>query len=224
MTTIVPLRRLLAVAALLAFLVAAGSVSASHQDPQKRLARADNARARAMLVTRADLPPGFLAQRGGSEDPHGNCDPGVSESDLTLTGEADGTQFALGPVLVSSAAQIYRSTADADASWRRSTSAAGVRCGTMLLRQEFAKQGIRLVSLRRVAFPRVAQRTVAYRVRLSARTPQGTVQLFVDLVALKHDRAHATVIVGTPLAPPQRADELRIARLVAGRMATAMRG
>jgi hypothetical protein len=224
MTTIVPLRRLLVVAALLAFLVAAGSVSASHQDPQKRLTRADNARARAMLVTRADLPPGFLAQRGGSEDPHGNCDPAVSESDLTLTGEADGTQFALGPVLVSSAAQIYRSTADADASWRRSTSAAGVQCGTILLNQEFAKQGIRLVSLRRVAFPRVAQRTVAYRVRLSARTPQGAVELFVDLVALKHDRAHATVIVGTPLAPPQRADELRFARLVAGRMATAMRG
>ena len=226
MATILPLRRLLAlaVAALLAFLVASGSVSASHQDPQKRLTRADNARARAMLVTRADLPPGFLAQRGGSEDPHVDCDPSVSESDLTLTGEADGTQFALGPVLVSSAAQIYRSRADADSSWRRATSAAGLRCATTLLRQEFAKQRIRLVSLRRVTFPRVAQRTAAYRIRLSARTPQGTVELFVDLIALMHDRAHATVIVGTPLAPPQRADELRFARLVAGRMATAMGG
>jgi hypothetical protein len=224
MTTILPLRRLLAVAVLLGILLAAESVSASHQDPQKRLTRADNARARAMLVKRADLPPGFVAQRGGSEDPHVDCPPAVSESDLTLTGEADGTQFALGPVLVSSAAQVYRSTADAASSWRRSTSAAGVRCATTLLRQEFAKQRIRLVSLRRVAFPRVSQRTVAYRVRLSASTAQGTIELFVDLVALMHDRAHATVIVGTPLVPPQRADELRFARLVAGRMATAMRG
>jgi hypothetical protein len=224
MTTIRPLRRLLAFAALLGILVAAESVSANHQDPQKRLTRADNARARAMLVTRADLPPGFLAQPGGSQDPHVDCPPTVSESDLRLTGEADGTQFALGPVLVSSAARVYRSTADAESSWRRATSAAGVRCATTLLRQEFAKQQIRLVSLRRVAFPRVSQRTAAYRARLSATTAQGTIELFVDLVALMHGRAHATVVVGTPLAPPQRADELRFARLVGGRMATAMRG
>jgi hypothetical protein len=219
-----PLRRLLAVTALLGILVAAEPVSANHQDPQKRLTRADNARARAMLVRRADLPPGFLAQPGGSQDPHVDCPPAVSESDLTLTGEADGVQFALGPVIVSSAAQVYRSTADAESSWRRATSAAGVRCATTLLRQEFAKQQIRLVSLRRVAFPRVSQRTAAYRARLSASTAQGTIELFVDLVALMHGRAHATVIVGTPLVPPQRADELRFARVVAGRMATAMRG
>jgi hypothetical protein len=217
------LRRLALVAGLLAFLLAAGSVSASHQDPQKRLTRADNARARAMLLTRADLPPGFRAQTSSSEDPHVDCSPAVSESDLTLTGEAEGRQFALGPVFVSSAGQIYRSNKDADASWRRATSAAGVECATAVLRREFAKQQIRVVSLRRVAFPRVSQRTVAYRVRLSASTAQGTVELYVDVVALMHGRAHASVIVGLPLAPPQQADELRLARLVAGRMATAMR-
>jgi hypothetical protein len=79
------------------------------------------------------------------------------------------------------------------------------------------------VSLRRTAFPRAAQRTVSYRVRLSADTPRGPVEVFVDIVALMHGRAHASLIVGVPLAPPQRAEELRLARLVAGRMATAMR-
>jgi hypothetical protein len=217
-------RRLLVFAALLAFLVAAGSVSANHQDPQKRLTPADNARARAMLVTRADLPPGFQGQADQAQDPHTDCPPGVSESDLTLTGEAEGRQFARGAVFVASAAQVYRSAADADSSWRRATSAAGVRCATTLLRREFAKQRIQLVLLRRVAFPRVSQRTVAYRVRLSAGTPQGTVPLFVDVIAHMHGRAQATVILGTPLVPPQRADELRLARLVAGRMAAAMRG
>jgi hypothetical protein len=217
-------RRLLAVFVLLVFLAAAGSVSASHQDPQKRLTPADNVRARAMLLTRADLPPGFQAQRGSSDDPHVACAPSVSESDLTLTGEADGKQFALGPVFISSAAQVYRSTADANASWKRATSAAGVGCATSVLRREFAKQQIRLVSLRPIAFPRVAQRTVAYRVRLSADTAQGAVEVFLDVVALLHGRAHASIVVGTPLVPPQRVDELRFARLVAGRMAAAMRG
>ena len=216
--------RLLATGALLTFLAAAGTVSANHQDPQKRLTRADNTRARAMLITRADLSAGFRAQADRSQDPHVDCPPAVSESDLTLTGEAEGGQFALGVVFVSSAAQVYRSAADAGASWRRATSAAGVRCATMLLRREFAKQRIQVLSLRRVAFPRLSQRTVAYRVRLEATTPQGAVVLFIDLVALKHGRAHATVIVGTALVPPRRADELQLARLVAGRMATAMRG
>jgi hypothetical protein len=215
------MRRLLACFLLLALVVSA-SASASHQDPQKKLTKADNARARAMLLTRADLPPGFQAQRSSSEDPHVDCAPSVGESDLTLTGEAEGRQFALGPVFVASAAQVYRTNADSNASWRRATSAAGVECATNLLRREFAKQQITLVSLRRIAFPRVAQRTVAYRVRLSADTPQGTVVVFVDIVALMHGRAHASVIVGVPLAPPQRADELRLARLVAGRMARAM--
>jgi hypothetical protein len=218
------LRRLLAFAALLAFLVAAGSVSAGHQDPQKRLTKADNARARAMLLKLSDLPPGFRAERSTSDDPHVDCAPAVSEADLTLTGEAEGKNLTAGPVFVGSGAQVYGSNADANASWRRSTSAAGVACATSTLRREFAKQQIRLVSLRPIAFPRFADRSVAYRVKLSGSTSQGTLQLFVDVVALMHGRAHASVVLGVPFAPPQRADELRLARIVADRMATAMRG
>jgi hypothetical protein len=217
-------RLVLASLALLALLVGAGAASADHQDPERKLTRADNARARAMLITSTDLPPGFQAQVDRSEDPHVACSPSVSESDLTLTGEAEGRQFALGPVFVSSAAQVWASAGDADASWRRGTSTAGVQCARAVLRREFAKQGIDVLSLREIPFPRVAQRTVAYRVRVRATTPQGAVLLFLDVVAMMHTRAHATVVVGTPLVPPQRADELRFARLVAGRMATAMRG
>ncbi len=78
-------RRLLAVS-LLASLVVAGTASATHQDPQKKLTKADNARARAMLLKRTDLAPGFQAQPSSGEDPHIDCPASVSESDLTLTG------------------------------------------------------------------------------------------------------------------------------------------
>ena len=210
--------------ALTACLVAVGSASATHQDPQKRLTKGDNARARAMLIKRTDLPTGFRARPDSGQDPHTDCAASVSESDLTLTGEAEGKQFALGVVFVGSASQVYASVAEAGASWRRAMSSAGVKCATTLLRREFSKQGIRLVSLRKAAFPRVSDRTVAYRVELSATTEQGPVPLYVDLVALMHSRAQATVLVGTALVAPTRADELRYARLVAGRMARAMRG
>ena len=219
-----PVRPVLAFAALLAFLALGASALAAHQDPQKRLTKADNARARAMLVKRSDLPAGFQPQLSSGADPHADCAASVSEADLTLTGNAEGPQLALGVLFVSSAAQVYESVADASASWRRTTSAPGTRCATELLRREFAKQGVDLVSLGKVAFPRVSERSVAYRVTLSATTAQGKVPVYVDLVAMMRSRAHATVIVGSALVPPPKAEELRLARLVAGRMTTAMRG
>jgi len=218
------LRRLLVCVLLLASLALSATAAATHQDPQKRLTKADNARARALLIKRTDLPAGFQARPASGQDPHIECAASVSESDLTLTGEADGKQFGLSVVFVGSASQVYASASDASSSWRRATSAAGVKCATTLLRRGFSKQGIDLVSLRRIAFPRVSDRTVAYRVKLSATTEQGPVPLYVDLVALMHSRTQATVIVGTALVPPTRADELRYARLVAARMARAMRG
>ena len=218
-----PLRRLLACVSVLAFLVVSASAPATHQDPQKRLTKADNARARAMLVKRSDLPIGFRPQLSGGPDPHVDCSASVSESDLTVTGEAEGQQLALGVVLVSSTARIYKSVADASASWRRSTSAAGTKCATQLLRREFAKQGFGLVSLRKISFPRVSERSVAYRAELSGMTSQGTVPVYIDIVPLLRSRSQATVIVGSAVVPPERAEEMRLARLVAGRMATAMR-
>ena len=124
---------------------------------------------------------------------------------------------------MSSAAQVYQSAGDASASWRRAVSAPGTACAAETLRREFAKQGVDLVSLRKVAFPRLAERSVAYRVTLAATTPQGQVPVYVDLVAMARSRAHATVVVGSALVPPQKAEELRLARIVAGRMAAALR-
>jgi len=215
---------LLACVPVLAFLVVSASALAAHQDPQKRLTKADNVRARALLVKRTDLPTGFGPQLSAGPDPHIGCSPSVSESDLTITGDAEGPQLALGVVFVSSAARIYESVADASASWRRSTSAAGTKCATQLLSREFAKQGVGLVSLRKISFPRVSERSAAYRVELSAMTSQGTVPVYVDIVALLRSRGQATVIVGSAVVPPQRAEELRLARIVARRMASTLRG
>jgi hypothetical protein len=217
-----PLRRLLLVVAVLA-LMTAGSAVADHLDPKKRITPADQARARAMLLKPADLPAGFRASPPGAGEPHVDCAPSVGEADLTLTGDAEGLQFVRGPVSVNSASQVYESAADAAASWRRGTSAAGTKCLTDLLRREFAKAGIRLVSFRKIAFPRVSERTVAYRISLSLTTPQGDVPVYADVVVLGRGRALAQVFVGAALAVPSRAEELRLVRLVAGRMSRAMR-
>jgi hypothetical protein len=215
-----PMRRPILLALVLA-LVASGAALAAKGDPQKRITRADQARAKAMLVRPADVPGAKVIPAGPDADFYCKA---LDESDLTLTGEATGRQLSVGVVLVGSSSRVYRSTADADASWRRGTSAAGVRCAATLLRREFAKQGARLVSLRKLAFPRVAARTAVFRATLTTTTAQGDIPVYLDLIALMHSRAHASVIVGSALVGPPKVEELRLARLVAKRMTAAMRG
>jgi hypothetical protein len=214
------MRRLVALVLVLA-LTGTGAALAARGDPQKRITPADQARAKAMLVRPADLP-GFRPQRSGPEGDF-YCEA-LDESDLTLTGEAEGRQLALGTVFIGSAAQVYRSLADARASWRRATSPAGVRCAQRVLSREFANTGGRLLSLRKISFPRLSQQTVVFRAKLVAATAQGDLPVYIDLVALMHSRAHATMVIGSALVAPTRAEEVRLARVVAKRMATAMRG
>jgi len=205
-----------------ALVVGASAALAAHGDAQKKLTPADSARARSMLLRKADLGPGFKASTGSSDDPHLYC-KALDESDLTLTGDAESPDFERGLVFVSSTAQVYESVADANASWKRGTSAAGERCARELLRGEFAKDAIRLVSMRRVAFPRVSQRTVAYRVQLTSDAQGTTVKVVMDVVVLMRSRAQAALLLGSAFVPVPRADEVRLARLVASRMTKATR-
>jgi hypothetical protein len=216
-------RRLLGLLLAAALLVAAGDAFATHGDPQEKLTPTDNARARSMLLRKSDLGPGYTSTKPNNAEPHLYC-KALDESDLIVTGDAESPQFERGIVFVSSAAQVYESAADAVVSWKRGTSAAGERCARDLLRQGFAKQGVRLVSMRRLAFPRVSSRSIAYRIQLSAESQGVPVSVVLDFVVLMHSRAQAALFFGSALVAVPRADEVRLARVVASRMATAMRG
>jgi len=210
-------RRLLVAVTLLS-LVTAGSAVANHLDPQKKIRPADQARARAMLLKKADLRFGYKAQPS-SDDPHVIC-KALDESDFTLTGEAESPDFALGGIaFVSSLAQVYESPADANASWQRGTSAAGERCARDEYRRYLQSIGGRLLSFRKIAFPHRAQRSVAYRLVALSQA-----RVYFDLIFLQQSRAQAALLIGSALGPPPRDEELRLTRIVAGRMAKAMRG
>ena len=171
-----------------------------------------------MLVRKSDLGPGFKTSKSTSED-----DPyckALDESDLTLTGEAKSPNFAQGVVFVSSGAQVYETRGDASASWRRGTSAAGERCVRGTFRAGFARQGVRLVSFRRLSFPHLAERSIAYR----AIATSGGVRVYIDVVVLLRSRAQAAIFMGAAPSPVPKGDEVQLATVVAGRMATVMGG
>lgn len=211
-----PLGRALACFFLIA-LVASGVALADHLDPQERFNRADQARAKAMLLRKADFPSTFKASRPSPET-HITCDA-LDESDLTLTGEAESNNFAGGTFLFTSVAQVYATEADARTSLRRGMSAAGVRCLRETFSRDAARSNVELLSFERISFPRVAQQSVAF--RTVART-QG-VRAYVDIVVMRQGRAQTGVLfTSLPQAMP-RADELRYARLIADRMQRALR-
>ena len=212
------MRHLLPLTLLLA-LAGAGAALATHGDPQREIVPADQARAKAMLLRKTDLGPGFKAAKATSDDEDSYCQA-LDESDLTLTGEAESPNLERGVAFVGALAQVYETRADANSSWRRGTSAAGEKCARDEFRKRFATDGIRLVSFRRVSFPRLAERGVAYRM---IATSQG-VRVYFDIVVLQKSRAQAALLFGSALTAVPRSDQIRLAAVIAARMTTAMRG
>jgi hypothetical protein len=196
----------------------ASAALASRGDPQKQLVAADQARAKAMLVRKTDLGPGFASSRSGPDDDF-YC-KALDESDLTLTGDARSPDFTRGVAFVASAAQVYETRSDANTSWRQGTSAAGERCARNQFSRSFAKQNGRLVSFARLAFPHLAERSIAYRLVEVSRG----IRVYFDIVVLQRSRAQVALALAAAATPVPRADELQVARVVEGRMATAMRG
>ena len=211
------LRRVLAWLVLLA-LVGAGAAFAAKGDPQKKINAADQARAKAMLVRKSDFP-GFKASPTGSSDDAFYC-RAVDESDLTLTGEAESPQFANPLVFVASYSQVYESRVDADASWRRGTSPAGVACLREGLRRQIESGGDTFISLRKLAFQRRAERSAAFRVVGST---QG-IRIYMDFVVLMQSRAHVGVVVTGAARPVARGETVSLVTVLSARMKTAMRG
>src|SRR5918996_1704538 len=200
-------------------LVAAATASADHLDPQERIRPAEQARAKAMLLRQSDLP-GFQRQASSGSDAHLTC-RALDESDLTVTGDAESARWSASVVSMTSSSTVYATRADAATSWRRGTSAAGMRCLREELASEFARQGARVSSLRRLVIPSLAQRSAAYRLLLTAKVQGQTLTVTIDFVVLMHGRALSALVVGTALVHPDRAAEVRLARIIAARMAAA---
>jgi len=217
-----PVRRLLCFVLLLA-LVGTGAALAARGDPQKKVTTADQARAKAMLLRKADFAPGVKATPPSRNESDFYCEA-LDESDLTLTGEAESPDFGTTPFFVTSLASVYRSVSDSNTSWRRGTSAAGVNCAAGEFRRLAREERWQFVSLKRISFPRLAKRSVAYRVVFTVPVGNERGRITIDLIALQDGRAQAALFYGAVVLAPPKADEVALARIIAGRMAKAMRG
>jgi len=167
-----------------------------------------HARAKAMLLRKADVGPGFKASK-----------PSDDEFDFEKENEAR-------YLAVSSGSEVYETKTQSAESWRRGTSVAGMKCmeaGFRKLAKAFTTElGVRttLASFKRVSVPPLAPATASYRVVFR----MAEISMIMDSIVMRNGRAQAwTLVFATPSAYP-RAEQLRLSRIVAGRMAQAMRG
>jgi hypothetical protein len=203
-------------------LVAAGALSAGNPAKEKiALTAAGNAQAKTEVLRRADLGKSWSGRfKKPSLPATEQCSYRPKQSDLTVVGAAESVWNKPLGSAIQSGAQVLRTPAMVRRDWRRTVTAPQV---LPCLRQAFKKAlGSRgkVLSARRVAFPRVAPYTRAFRMRATVDSGAGAVPIELDLVALGAGRNELNLNLSAigPERASLRANALRLARIVAHRM------
>ena len=201
---------------------------AADTDPQKRFTAADTAKAASIVLKRADFAAGWKRMPATPDSPDefrcAGYDP--DQSDLVLTGEAQADFTAAeGSPAVVTVANVFKTRAQATASWTRTVKAPLLRCLTQALQEAFAKQGTKatVTGKRAIAFPRYAPRTAAYRFSFDVSQGARTIPFTIHLVGLGHGRGDAMLMTmglgsGLPLAQVKSLARLTAQRLAAARL------
>ena len=188
------------------------------------LTAADQAFARAAVVKRADLGTvgtwtgGAVKPDLSSSFPCGSTFQ-PKQSDLLLTGAAE-TVFSQPGISFDSEAEVLKTPQMVKLDWQRTVVAPQV---LPCLRIGFAKTATastRFVSIRRIAFPRVAQYTYALRALFDVKsTATGTTRVFVDVVLLGRGRSELSLTTTAPFVADAsvRVAEARLALIMAAR-------
>jgi hypothetical protein len=222
------MRTLLGLVAALA-LLAPVAATAADGEPKKALTKQGQALARSVVVKKSDLGAGFTALPHKADEhlPKGARCGDLDESDLTVTGDTASPDFRLAQgslfVTVGSTAQVYRTLREANASWKRGTSAQTVACLSDIVRLSAAPgQKITVVSAKRVSFPSVSAKTTAYRLVLRVNVGgTQTIPAYIDAVILQEGRVQAGLLFTSLGAPVEQAQRAALASVVAARLAKA---
>jgi hypothetical protein len=199
--------------------VAAGASRDSHQSAAKRAALAA---ARAALVRRSDLH-GWSATPAPKKVPSLTCDAFSPDlSGIHTLGSAASPTFADGSSgpFVGETAYVFGSAAQQRSFWHRAVVRGLLNCVAGSLTGG-STQNIAFTVNRKqlLALPRIGARDAGYRVRGTASSSYGSQTVYLDMIVIGNGTAVGAVSFTSFFDPVSRSLELRLARLVAERMA-----
>ena len=213
---------------LIACLAVPAVALAADTDPKKRITPADQAKARSTILKLTDFAAGWKRAPASPESDE-TC-PGFNptEADLTLTGEAQAEfTHSQGLATVASYSEVYVSKADALKSWTRSDKPAVARCLGHFFQKGATDEStkVTIVSAGRMAFPKLAPRTAAFkvvaRVTVTANGQTQTVPFALQFFALGQGRGDTAFLAISPGTGLASADLRAFGTLLAKRLAAA---
>jgi hypothetical protein len=218
--------RLLLVAGVSLCLAAAAAAATAPREPKDRPVPALQAKARAINLRLADLPQGNWSPKTQSSS--NRSSPRCSyynpdQSDLTRNADVDSPEFTLpSGSFTSSSTTILENDRQGRAAYARVVQPALPRClGEVFRAGTGDPDNVVIVSSAHQPFPRLADRTDAYRI-VADFTGSGTpTRVFIDLVLLNRGRIDVTLFFAGIGDAISKADQRAAATAVAGRMAKA---
>jgi len=202
---------------------------AADTDPKRKISPADERKAASIVFKKTDFATGWKRTTTPSDDENISCSfYNPDGSDLTLTGDAEAEFERTGgfPSVISYA-DIYATNTDAAAAWSRTVKPALARCLAQFFQNEVSEPGtkVTVVNYGKIAFPRVAPRTAAFRINVKMVVTESgktvTVPLTLHIVVVGRGRAEAGYLTFAPSPGIGAADLRAFAALLAERMKVA---
>jgi hypothetical protein len=214
--------RRLVVVVVLAAAVAVPAALASNGEPQKRLTKADQARARAIVLRRSDFPADWVAKPNtntSQDDPR--CSTyNPDQSDLVETGDVDSPDFTRADgSFVSSSVGIFKTAAMAKKGYARVARPELASCFGELFKKGAAPAKVRLLQVGALPFRRLGDRSNAYRLTANVTLQGTTIPVGIDIVTFNRGRVDAAIIVLGIRGPLPAAFEQSLAGKLAARAA-----
>jgi hypothetical protein len=104
--------------------------------------------------------------------------------------------------------------------WQRSVLAPGVLPCLRSMAAKSSPVNATVVSIEKLAFPRIATYTAAFRLVTDVRSSNGKVRILVDIALVGRGRTEIMLTTSAPYNArvPVKASEIRLARILAGRI------
>jgi len=208
-------------AALVVAAVAVGDASAAA--PAVKRTKADDAAARATLLTSADLGKEWKVTRATSQQAPGFSCSGYEPSGrgIVETGAATSPSFSSNGAIVQQNTGVYATAKQARAFWARAIRPGLAACAGQTL-ASIESRGIVVSNLAAGTLPlaKPVPRTAAYRVTATLKANGKTLKTYYDVLIVSRGRTITEITISTFGNPAPQAFEHALAVIVARRLGT----
>ncbi len=187
----------IAVCIVIALLGAAVAAAAPAKDPKKVIIPAVQAKAKAMNLRLSDLPAslGFKAKPASPDTGNPRCSYyNPDQSDLTENGDAKSPEFTLASgSFISSSASIFESATQGRTAYSRVVQPKLPACLAEVFRKGAAPTKVTIVSSKEIPFPKLAERSNAYRILASFKSGSQKIAVYLDVVVMNRAKVDAVI-------------------------------